>query len=47
MVGVTITKHETATGGEYQAHKVQLARAFVRAMENGLALLAIPVPAQM
>lgn len=38
---------ERIVGGDYQAHKVALARAFVCAMENGLALLAIPVPSQM
>lgn len=38
---------ERIVGGDYQQHKVLLAKAFVRTMENGLRLLAIDVPERM
>jgi len=34
-------------GGEHEAYKLLVARAFVTTMENGLWLLAIPTPAKM
>jgi len=38
---------ERIVGGEYEAHKLMLARAFVNTMTNGLTLLGIPVPEKM
>ncbi|MDO8593741.1 MAG: DALR anticodon-binding domain-containing protein, partial [bacterium] len=38
---------ERIVGGEYEAHKRMLARAFVQTMTNGLTLLGIPVPEKM
>lgn len=38
---------ERIRGGEYEAYKLLIARAFVATMENGLALLGIPVPERM
>lgn len=38
---------ERIVGGEYEAHKLMLARAFVNTMTNGLALLGIPTPEKM
>lgn len=34
-------------GGEYEAYKLLLARAYAQTMENGLRLLGIPVPERM
>lgn len=38
---------ERIIGGEYEAHKLLVARAFVQTMKNGLALLGIPAPEKM
>lgn len=38
---------ERIVGGEYEAHKCVIARAFVNTMTNGLALLGIPAPEKM
>ena len=38
---------ERIVGGEYEAHKLMLARAFVNTMTNGLTLLGIPTPEKM
>ncbi|MCX6787437.1 MAG: arginine--tRNA ligase [Candidatus Kaiserbacteria bacterium] len=38
---------ERIIGGEYEAYKRMLARAFVNTMTNGLALLGIPAPEKM
>src|SRR3989344_652769 len=38
---------ERIIGGEDEAHKLLIARAFVSTMSNGLALLGIPVPERM
>lgn len=38
---------EKIIGGEYEAHKLEIVRAFVMTMENGLWLLGIPVPEKM
>ena len=38
---------ERIVGGEYEAHKLMLARAFVNTMTNGLTLLGIPAPEKM
>lgn len=38
---------ERIIGGEYEAHKLMLARAFAHTMENGLRLLGIPTPEKM
>lgn len=38
---------ERIRGGSYEAYKLLVARAFVTTMENGLALLGIPVPERM
>ncbi|MGD0328800.1 MAG: arginine--tRNA ligase [Minisyncoccia bacterium] len=38
---------ERIVGGEYEAHKLMLARAFVNTMTNGLLLLGIPAPEKM
>jgi arginyl-tRNA synthetase len=38
---------ERIVGGEYEAHKLMLARAFVNTMTNGLNLLGIPTPEKM
>lgn len=38
---------ERIIGGEHEAHKLMLARAFVNTMTNGLTLLGIPAPEKM
>lgn len=38
---------ERIIGGDHEAHKLMLARAFVHTMTNGLTLLGIPVPERM
>ena len=38
---------ERIIGGEYEAHKLMVVRAFVNTMTNGLALLGIPAPEKM
>jgi arginyl-tRNA synthetase len=38
---------ERIVGGDYEAYKVNVARAFVQTMENGLTLLGIPTPEKM
>ena len=38
---------ERIIGGEHEAHKLPLARAFVQTMTNGLTLLGIPTPEKM
>ena len=38
---------ERIIGGDYEAHKLLLARAFVQTMTNGLTLLGIPTPEKM
>lgn len=38
---------ERILGGEYEAYKLSLARAFTNTMKNGLWLLGIPVPERM
>ena len=38
---------ERIIGGENEAHKLMLVRAFVNTMTNGLALLGIPAPDKM
>ncbi|HEY0010945.1 MAG TPA: arginine--tRNA ligase [Candidatus Paceibacterota bacterium] len=38
---------ERILGGEHEAYKLALARAFVTTMQNGLALLGIPAPERM
>ena len=38
---------ERIVGGEHEAHKLMLARAFVHTMTNGLMLLGIPTPERM
>jgi len=38
---------ERIIGGDHEAHKLILARAFVQTMTNGLALLGIPAPHHM
>ncbi|MDD3531221.1 MAG: arginine--tRNA ligase [Candidatus Pacebacteria bacterium] len=38
---------ERIVGGDYEAHKLMLARAFVNTMTNGLTLLSIPTPEKM
>jgi arginyl-tRNA synthetase len=38
---------ERIIGGEYESYKLELAKAFVQTMTNGLKLLAIPVPEKM
>jgi arginyl-tRNA synthetase len=38
---------ERIIGGDYEAHKIMLARAFVQTMANGLTLLGIPTPERM
>ena len=38
---------ERIRGGEHEAYKLRLARAFVSTMTNGLTLLGIPVPEKM
>ncbi len=38
---------ERIRGGEHEAYKLRLAKAFVQTMENGLNLLGIPVPEKM
>ncbi len=38
---------ERIIGGEYEAHKLMLAQAFVNTMKNGLTLLGIPTPQKM
>ena len=38
---------ERIIGGENEAHKLLVARAFVQTMTNGLTLLGIPVPEKM
>ena len=38
---------ERIRGGEHEAHKLMLARAFVNTMQNGLRLLGIPTPEKM
>lgn len=38
---------ERIIGGEHEAYKLGLARAFVHTMRNGLSLLGIPVPERM
>jgi len=38
---------ERIVGGEYEAHKISLARAFAQTMKNGLTVLGIPVPEKM
>jgi len=39
--------NERIIGGEYEAHKLLVARAFVQTMTNGLTLLGIPTPERM
>ncbi len=38
---------ERIIGGDHEAHKLMLARAFVQTMTNGLTLLGIPTPEKM
>ena len=38
---------ERIVGGDYEAHKLMLARAFVNTMTNGLTLLGVPAPEKM
>jgi arginyl-tRNA synthetase len=38
---------ERIRGGEHEAYKLRLAKAFITTMENGLTLLGIPVPEKM
>jgi arginyl-tRNA synthetase len=38
---------ERIVGGEYEAHKILLARAFVQTMTNGLTVLGIPTPEKL
>ncbi len=38
---------ERIIGGDFEAHKLLVARAFVQTMTNGLTLLGIPVPERM
>ncbi len=38
---------ERIIGGEHEAHKLRVARAFVHTMQNGLHLLGIPAPEKM
>jgi len=38
---------ERIIGGDHEAHKLMLARAFVNTMTNGLSLLGIPAPEKM
>ena len=38
---------ERIIGGDYEAHKLLVARAFVQTMTNGLTLLGIPAPGKM
>lgn len=38
---------ERIIGGDYEAHKLMLARAFVATMTNGLTILGIPAPEKM
>lgn len=38
---------ERIVGGDHEAHKLMLARAFVQTMTNGLTLLGIPTPEKM
>ncbi|MFA6519389.1 MAG: arginine--tRNA ligase [Candidatus Paceibacterota bacterium] len=38
---------ERIIGGDYEAHKRMLARAFVQTMTNGLAILGVPTPEKM
>jgi arginyl-tRNA synthetase len=38
---------ERIRGGTHEAYKLQLAKAFVQTMENGLELLGIPIPEKM
>ncbi len=38
---------ERIIGGDYEAYKLRLARAFVQTMTNGLTLLGIPAPEKM
>jgi arginyl-tRNA synthetase len=38
---------ERIIGGDFEAHKLLVARAFVQTMTNGLTLLGIPAPARM
>lgn len=38
---------ERIIGGEHEAHKLLVARAFVQTMQNGLSLLGIPAPERM
>lgn len=38
---------ERIIGGEYESHKLLVARAFVQTMTNGLTLLGIPTPERM
>lgn len=38
---------ERIIGGEFEAHKLLIVRAFVQTMRNGLAFLAIPAPERM
>ncbi len=38
---------ERIVGGQYEAHKLSLARAFAQTMQNGLTLLGIPTPEKM
>jgi arginyl-tRNA synthetase len=39
--------NERIIGGDFEAHKLQVARAFVHTMTNGLTLLGIPTPEKM
>lgn len=38
---------ERIIGGDYEAHKLMLARAFINTMKNGLTILGIPTPERM
>ncbi len=38
---------ERIVGGEYEAYKISVAKAFVQTMQNGLTLLGIPTPEKM
>jgi arginyl-tRNA synthetase len=38
---------ERIVGGDYETHKLMLARAFINTMTNGLTLLGIPTPEKM
>jgi len=38
---------ERIVGGEYEEHKLMVARAFINTMTNGLSLLGIPAPEKM